>query len=98
MISLSPATIGEETPAGAATFHFRFFSGPNSTGGFCPSATPEPLGPRNCGQTGAVSPPSPTDVKNPAAANVIHTFMAVSSEVAVAVPDLERTYTIAFYA
>src|SRR4051794_19737027 len=43
--------MGEERPLGAATFHFRFFSGPNSSGGFCPSATPEPSGPRKRGQT-----------------------------------------------
>jgi hypothetical protein len=49
-MSLSPATIGEENPLGAGTFHFTFFSGPNATGGFWPSATPDPPGPRNWGQ------------------------------------------------
>src|SRR5262245_30619672 len=49
MTSLSPATMGEDPPFGAVTFHFTFLSGPNSTGGFCPSATPDPPGPRNCG-------------------------------------------------
>src|SRR5262245_51047856 len=36
-------------PLGHATFHLTFFSGPISTGGCCPSATPDPFGPRNCG-------------------------------------------------
>src|SRR5262245_4969573 len=49
MTSLSPATTGEDSPGGAGTFHFTFLSGPISTGGFWSSATPEPLGPRNCG-------------------------------------------------
>ena len=43
--SRSPATIGDEKPLGAATFHFTFVSGPSSTGGRWPSATPEPPGP-----------------------------------------------------
>src|SRR5262245_59241245 len=43
--------IGEDKPLGAEDFHFTFLSGPNSTGGFWPSATPEPSGPRNRGQT-----------------------------------------------
>ena len=52
--SLSPATTGDEKPDGTGTFHFRFLSGPNSTGGFSPSpATPLPFGPRNCGHFGA---------------------------------------------
>src|SRR5687768_14914252 len=48
-MTLSPATIGDETPLGAATFHFTFLSGPSSVGGCCSSATLEPPGPRNCG-------------------------------------------------
>src|SRR5688572_12588282 len=51
MTSLFPATIGDETPPGAGTFHLTFCSGPNSVGGFWPSATPDPFGPRNRGQT-----------------------------------------------
>src|SRR5688500_14044202 len=46
----SPATIGDERPGGAGTFQRTFLSGPNSTGGFWSSATPDPLGPRNWGQ------------------------------------------------
>src|SRR5580692_11446989 len=57
---LSPTTIGEENPLGTGTFHFTFLSGPNSTGGFCPSATPDPPGPRNCGQASGLSAPIPT--------------------------------------
>src|SRR5262249_45674981 len=38
--------IGDEMPDGTAIFHLTFLSGPNSTGGFWPSATPEALGPR----------------------------------------------------
>src|SRR3954462_6629035 len=49
MTSLSPATIGEDRPPGALTFHFTFLPGPNSTGVFCPPPTPPPPGPRNCG-------------------------------------------------
>ena len=44
-----------EARSGPATFHFTFLSGPNSTGGFWPSATPEPFGPRNCGQASGSS-------------------------------------------
>src|SRR3979411_3327767 len=46
MTSLSPATIGEDDPAGTGTFHLTFLSGPNSTGGFWPCATPAPPRPR----------------------------------------------------
>src|SRR5262245_58243773 len=49
--SLSPATIGDESPLGTGTFHLTFLSGPSSTGDLCRSATPDPFGPRNCGQT-----------------------------------------------
>src|SRR6476660_8345365 len=59
MTSRSPATIGDDSPGGAGTFHLRFLSGPNSTGGFWSSATPDPLGPRNCGQASGLSAASP---------------------------------------
>jgi len=51
MTSLSPTTIGDESPPGTDIFHFTFLSGPTSTGGFWSSAIPDPLGPRNCGHT-----------------------------------------------
>src|SRR5256885_1762798 len=54
------ATIGDDSPGGAGTFHLTFWSGPNSTGGFWSSATPDPLGPRNCGQASDLSAASPT--------------------------------------
>src|SRR5947208_10798742 len=52
--------MGDDAPSGAATFHLTFLSGPNSTGGFWSSATPDPLGPRNCGQASGLSAASPT--------------------------------------
>src|SRR5688500_5914343 len=55
----SPAAMGDDMPAGTGTFHFRFFSGPNSVGGFWPSATPDPFGPRNRGQTSDSSVAAP---------------------------------------
>src|SRR5690349_3338082 len=48
-MSLSPTTIGDDAPLGQSTRHFKFLSGPNSTGGFSCSAIAEPFGPRNCG-------------------------------------------------
>src|ERR1700722_14562780 len=47
--------MGDDAPGGTATFHAKFSFGPNLTGGFFFSATPEPLGPRNCGQSAAKS-------------------------------------------
>src|ERR1043165_3823586 len=79
MTSLSPATIGEEMPLGTATFHFTFFAGPNSTGGFCPFAIPEPFGPRNCGQPDGTSPASPMAAKKARATNVSNVLMSFSS-------------------
>jgi hypothetical protein len=74
--SLSPATIGDDSPDGAGTFHFTFFSGPTSTGGFCPSATPDPPGPRNCGHPGASPAPSVTDANARTAANAMRAFIS----------------------
>src|SRR5262249_55230219 len=70
--------MGEDRPPGTDTFHFTFLSGPNSTGGFWSSATPEPPGPRNCGQGGA-SAPSPAAVNTPTATNAIHPLITLSS-------------------
>src|SRR5262245_3334256 len=80
MTSLSPATIGDESPLGAGTFHFTFFSGPNSTGGFCPSATPDPPGPRNCGQASGLSALSPTAANTPSAIIAMKLFMSITSD------------------
>src|SRR5688572_21775174 len=76
MTSLSATTIGDEAPLGAATFHFTFFSGPISTGGFCPSATPDPPGPRNRGHASRSSAPNATAANTPTANNAAHTFDA----------------------
>src|SRR5438552_16426833 len=81
MTSLSPATIGEEDPAGAGTFHFTFLSGPNSTGGFWPSAAPDPPGPRNPGHASGLSPPVPTAANTPRATDAINSFMTLPSVV-----------------
>src|SRR5262245_9026560 len=78
---LSPTTTGDDMPLGTATFHFTFLVGPISTGGFCPSATAEPPGPRNCGHAG--SPASPTAANTPTAANASNRFMFVTSIVGV---------------
>src|SRR5687768_13804551 len=79
MTSLSPTTIGEERPLGALTFHFTFLSGPSSTGGFWSSATPEPPGPRNCGQASGFSPATPAPANTPTATNAINVLMSTSS-------------------
>src|SRR5262245_59461677 len=73
--SLSPATIGEESPLGTGTFHFAFLSGPNSTGGFAWSATPDPLGPRHRGHSRESSALSPQVVNHPAASTAIRKYM-----------------------
>src|SRR6266571_8211563 len=78
MMRLSPATIGEERPLGADTFHLTFLSGPNSTGGFALSATPDPFGPRNRGHASAFSAASPTVANTFANTNTINSFMASS--------------------
>src|SRR5262249_7507273 len=78
MTSLSPAVIGEDRPAGAGTFHLRFLAGPNSTGGFCPPATPDPPGPRNCGQAG-LSPARPAVAPSPRATTGIIVLMSIPS-------------------
>src|SRR4051812_14014115 len=72
---VSPAAIGEENPGGTLTFHFTFLSGPNSTGGFCPSATADPFGPRNCGHASGASAPSPATANTPTATDAIHFLM-----------------------
>src|SRR3954462_3760487 len=60
MTNRSPATIGDDSPGGAGTFHLTFFSGPNSTGGFWSAATPDPLGPRTWGQVSGLLAAIPT--------------------------------------
>src|SRR5882724_6740732 len=75
IMRLSPATIGDERPEGADTFHLRFLSGPNSTGGFWPSATPDPFGPRNRGHTSAFSAARLKVVNIPIDATRIKFFM-----------------------
>src|SRR5687767_391151 len=65
MTSLSPAAIGDESPLGTTTFHFTFFSGPNSTGGFWFSATPDPLGPRKRGQASRSCAPELAAITTP---------------------------------
>src|SRR5262245_36326872 len=77
MTMLSPAMIGDDKPLGILTFHFTFLLGPNRTGGFCPSATPDPPGPRNCGQASG-SPARPTAANNPNATNAIIVLMSIS--------------------
>ena len=78
MTRFSPATIGEESPLGANTFHFTFLSGPNSTGGFWPSAMPDPSGPRNLGHTSDLSAASPPAVNIPTDINTINGFMSAN--------------------
>src|SRR4051794_16377322 len=75
MTNRSPTTIGDDSPGGAGTFHLTFLSGPNSTGGFWSSATPDPLGPRNCGQASGLSAASPTAATATRAADVNIPFM-----------------------
>src|SRR5262245_3359680 len=81
MTTLSPATTGEESPLGAGTFHLTFLSGPNSTGGFWSSATPDPFGPRNCGHTSGLSAPTATVVSTPSATHASVLFIIVTSKV-----------------
>src|SRR5437762_1529163 len=58
---LSPETMGDDQARpGSATFHCTFLSGPQASGSLESSATPAPLGPRNCGQ----SPPGARLVRN----------------------------------
>src|SRR5262245_65685914 len=77
--TLSPATTGEDSPLGAGTFHFTFLSGPNSTGGFWSSATPEPPGPRNWGHASGLSPPRPAATNTATATSAIDPFTLPSS-------------------
>src|ERR1700730_17519641 len=49
----SPDKMGDECPGGRSVFQTTFFFGPNSTGRFLLSETPDPFGPRNCGQLSA---------------------------------------------
>src|SRR5205807_468911 len=76
---LSPATMGDDNPLGTATFQRTFFSGPNSTGGFCPWATPDPPSPRNWGQESGLSAPTAAATTIPAVTNAIKVFIACSS-------------------
>src|SRR6266446_1581537 len=76
MTSRSPTTIGDEKPLGVLTFHLTFLSGPKSIGGFWFSATPDPLGPRNCGQTSDFSPACPWTANNPNTASAINVRMS----------------------
>src|SRR6516165_8666107 len=78
MTSLSPAVIGEDRPPGAGTFHLRFLVGPNSTGGFWLSATPDPPGPRNCGHADP-SPARPAVTQRPSPTTAIIVLMAIPS-------------------
>src|SRR5262245_26944987 len=79
--SLSPATMGEESPLGAGTFHFTFFSGPNSTGGFALSAIPDPLGPRNLGHASDLSAANPSLTNTPNDINIMVSSMSSSHSV-----------------
>src|SRR5262249_25591347 len=79
MPSLPPATPGGASPAGAGTFHFTFLAGPNSTGGFSVSATPEPPGPRNWGHASGLSPPRPAATNAATATSAIDPFTLPSS-------------------
>src|SRR5438477_12377678 len=79
MMSLSPAAMGEDRPEGAGVFHFKFLSGPNSTGGFCPWATADPPGPRNCGHTSGCSAPRPTAANNPIVMNATKVLIPLTS-------------------
>src|SRR5277367_4695158 len=79
MTSLSPATIGDEKPFGTTVFHFTFLSGQNSTGGFWPSATPDPFGPRNRGQASGLSAAKPHAANATNTVDAIQTFMSLLS-------------------
>src|SRR5262245_44554071 len=76
--SLSPATMGEESPLGAGTFHFTFLSGPNSMGGFALSAIPDPLGPRSLGHASDLSAACPSLMNTPNDINTMVSFMLSS--------------------
>src|SRR5262249_9214654 len=52
---LSPAMAGEEWPGGRVVFQTTLRSGPNSVGRMGSSETPDASGPRNCGQSDAMS-------------------------------------------
>src|SRR5262245_44341201 len=67
--------IGEDRPLGTGIFHFTFLSGPISTGGFWPSATPDPFGPRNLGH-GDSSAPKLIALNNRLAAITTDAFMS----------------------
>src|SRR5262245_15002132 len=81
MTSLSPATTGEEKPAGAGAFHLAFLPAPNSTGGFWLSATPDPPAPRKPGRVSGRSPRRPAAANIPRASDAINPFMALPSVV-----------------
>src|SRR5262245_25790534 len=88
--------IGEESPLGAETFHFKFLSGPNSTGGFALSATPEPFGPRNRGHPSELSALNAVVVNTPPASNAINSF--IRFEIFCFSRKSEKESTISFHA
>src|SRR5579864_6377442 len=80
------ATIGDRVELaaiaiGTATFQSTFFSGPNDTGGLAPSATPEPFGPRNCGQARGLSSPRPTDATSKTVKSAVSRFISSLLEI-----------------
>src|SRR5205085_2708780 len=79
--SRSPAMIGEENPGGTGTFQRTFRSGPNSTGGFSPSATAEPPDPRNCGHASRRSSANPTAANTASATHAVSHLMSGPSVV-----------------
>ena len=81
MTSLSPATIGDESPSGTGTFHLTFFSAPTSIGGFSSVAMPDPLGPRNRGQGAELSAPRTGQLMTNASNTAIQLPMQLSSYV-----------------
>src|SRR5438045_9717250 len=93
MTRLAPATIGDESPAGAGTFQLTFFSGPNSTGGFWASATPDPFGPRNRGHTSAGSAARPTAANRTTDANAVNFIMVCSLGYSAAGPLFQRRFS-----
>src|SRR5438045_9439649 len=93
MTRLAPATIGDESPAGAGTFQLTFCSGPNSTGGFWASATPDPFGPRNRGHTSAWSAARPTAVNRTTETKTVNFIMVCSLGYSAAGPFFQRCFS-----
>src|SRR5262249_36603231 len=79
MTSLSPATIGEERPPGAGTFHLPFLAGPTPPGACGLSAPPAPPARRTGGHAGALSPPRRAPTNAPPATSAIDPFTFPSS-------------------